>query len=111
MREIKVNFVLKNGSVETIEVPIYNTLMEATKYYSKNGYIETIDAECGGSCACCTCHVIIDDEWIDKVGKQPEGSAEQALLDYEVLSKDNSRLSCQVILDESIDGLTVHIPK
>ena len=58
-----------------------------------------------------TARALIDDEWIDKVGKQPEGSAEQALLDYEVLSKDNSRLSCQVILDESMDGLTVHIPK
>jgi 2Fe-2S ferredoxin len=110
MKEIKVNFVLTDGTIETIEVPTYNTLMEATKYYSKNGYIETIDAECGGACACATCHVIVDDKWIDKVGKQPEGSAEQALLDYEHKANDNSRLSCQIILDESMDGLTVHIP-
>ena len=111
MKEIKVNFVLTDGTIETIQVPIYNTLMEATKYYSKKGYIETIDAECGGACACATCHVIIDDKWIDKVGKQPEGSSEQALLDYEHKANDNSRLSCQIILDETLDGLTVHIPK
>ena len=85
--------------------------MEASKYYSQDSYIENIDAECGGACACATCHVIVDDKWIDKVGKPKGDSAEQELLDYEPKASENSRLSCQITLDEKLDGLIVHIPK
>tara|TARA_A100001011_G_scaffold192811_1_gene201405 strand:+ start:147 stop:482 length:336 start_codon:yes stop_codon:yes gene_type:complete len=111
MKNIKVHFKTTDGKIETVEVPEFNTLMEASKYYSKDGYIEDIDADCGGSCSCATCHVIVDDKWIDKVGKADDVSAEQDLLDYEPKAKPNSRLSCQITLDKELDGLIVHIPK
>lgn len=110
MKNIKVHFKTTDGKIETVECPEYNTLMEASKYYSQAGYIENIDAECGGACACATCHVIVDEKWIDKVGKPKGDSAEQELLDYEPLAKDNSRLSCQIFLEKKHDGLTVKIP-
>ena len=105
---ITVYFV-RNGSKIRVEVPENTTLMEAAKFYSKVP-IEEIPATCGGSCACCTCHVIVDDKWIDKVGKMKETSAEQELLDYEHKATENSRLACQIDLNEKLDGLIVHIP-
>ena len=111
MKNIKVHFKTRNGQVETGEAPEFNTLMEASRYYSKNGYIDSIDADCGGACSCATCHVWIDEKWVDKVGKPKGDSAEQELLDYDPLMKENSGLSCQITLDEKLDGLIVHIPK
>jgi len=111
MKNIKVHFKTTNGEIETVECPEYNTVMEASKYYSEASYIENIDAECGGACACATCHVIVDEKWIDKVGKPKGDSAEQELLDYEPKATENSRLSCQITLDNKLDGLIVHIPK
>ena len=106
MKSIKVTFYYDNDSKsETVEVPIHHSLMEASKYYSKDNYIPGIDADCGGSCACCTCHVIVDDKWINKVGKMKESSAEQELLDYEHKATKNSRLACQIDLTEKLDGL------
>ncbi len=111
MKQVKVHFKTTDGEIETVECPEFNTVMEASKYYSRASYIENIDAECGGACACATCHVIVDDKWIDKVGKPKGDSAEQELLDYEPKATENSRLSCQITLEKKLDGLIVHIPK
>ena len=108
---VKVHFVKRDDSIETVEAPEYATVMEAARYYSKDNYIETIDAECQGSCACATCHVIVDEKWAKKVGKPKSTSPEQDLLDYEPLANENSRLSCQITLTKKLDGLIVHIPK
>lgn len=111
MKNIKVHFKTTDGNTETVECPEFNTVMEASRYFSKNGYVESIDADYGGACSCATCHVIVDENWIDKLGKPDETSAEQELLDYEPKATKNSRLSCQIVLDEKLDGLIVHIPK
>jgi len=111
MKNIKVTFYWDDDKQhETVEVPIHHSLMEASKYYSRDNYIQGIEADCGGSCACCTCHVIVDDKWINKVGKMKESSAEQELLDYEHKATKNSRLACQIDLTEKLDGLIVRIP-
>lgn len=62
-----------------------------------------IKAECGGACACATCHVYVDEEWIDKIPFMRED--EEEMLDEAFDVQDNSRLSCQIIMDESLDGL------
>ena len=109
---IEVTFIQKDtGEKETIQVPENTTLMEASRFYSKNKYVSGIEGDCGGNCSCATCHVWVDDKWADKVGKPDDNSAEQELLDYDPLMKENSRLSCQITLDEKLDGLIVHIPK
>lgn len=64
-----------------------------------------IKAECGGACACGTCHVYVDEEWMDKLYPPRADETEQMDAVFEV--RDNSRLSCQIILDEKLDGLKV----
>lgn len=64
-----------------------------------------IKAECGGACACATCHIYVDEEWMDKIPEIRE--EEEEMLDEAFDLKDNSRLSCQLIMDEGLDGLKV----
>ena len=68
-----------------------------------------IEAECGGACACATCHVYVDDAWTDKVGK-PE-VMEEDMLDFAFEPKPVSRLSCQIKMTDEFDGLVVHVPE
>ena len=64
-----------------------------------------IKAECGGSCACATCHVYVDEDWVDKLAEM--GDEEEDMLDSAFEVEDNSRLSCQLIMSEELDGLKV----
>jgi len=74
----------------------------------KNG-VPGIDADCGGSCSCATCHVYIKEEWLDKVGQA--SPTEEAMLSLSSDRKDNSRLSCQIPVTEALDGLVVTTPE
>lgn len=67
-----------------------------------------IDAECGGSLSCATCHVYVDDAWTEKVG--PPGETERVMLQFTSDQKSNSRLACQIRYCQDLDGLTLHIP-
>lgn len=64
-----------------------------------------IRAECGGACACATCHVYVDEGWVDQI--PPKREEEEEMLDEAFDLRDSSRLSCQIIMDESLDGLRV----
>jgi len=68
-----------------------------------------IEAECGGACACATCHVYIDTEWAERVG--PPNDIEKDMLDFAYDVQENSRLSCQIKLTDVLDGLVVRIPE
>lgn len=81
------------------------TLMEAALEHNVAGII----AECGGACSCATCHVYIDEHWYDRVGAP--NPMEDDMLDFAFDRRENSRLSCQIVLDESLDGLIVYIPE
>ena len=81
------------------------TLMEAALENDVPGII----AECGGACSCATCHVYIDDKWQNRVGAP--NIMEDDMLDFAYDRRENSRLSCQIVLDESLDGLVVYIPE
>ena len=110
MKQIKVHFKTRNGETETVECPEYNTVMEASKYYSRASYIESIDAECGGACACATCHVLIDRNWIHIIGQPNLDSAETDLIEYEKgYDRMQSRLACQIQLEKKHDGLVAHL--
>jgi len=65
--------------------------------------------ECGGNCACGTCHVVIDNAWIDRIGRVVPGSVEDATLDFSSNREPNSRLSCQIALQPELDGLIVTV--
>ena len=104
-------YFVRNGSKIRVEVPDneQSTLMEAAKWHSTVP-IPEIPADCGGSCACCTCHVHIDERWLDKVGKIDYNTPEIELLEYEKgFIEGKSRLSCQINLTPELDGLIVHL--
>tara|TARA_B100000073_G_scaffold319031_1_gene297616 strand:- start:259 stop:597 length:339 start_codon:yes stop_codon:yes gene_type:complete len=105
---ITVYFV-RNGSKIPVEVETGASLMEAAKFYSKVD-IPEIPADCGGACACATCHVHIDQRWLAKHGKTSDNTPEIELLEYEKGFKDGeSRLACQITLTKEDDGLIVHL--
>jgi 2Fe-2S ferredoxin len=68
-----------------------------------------IEAECGGACACATCHVYVDSEWTEKVGKANEMEAD--MLDFAFDVRDESRLSCQIKVTDALDGLVLRVPE
>jgi 2Fe-2S ferredoxin len=105
---ITVYFV-RNGLKIRVDVPIGMTLMEAAKKYSVIE-IREITADCGGSCACGTCHVIIDERWIDKLLPMNENYAELDILEFnKQYKKGLSRLACQIQLTKEHDGLIAHL--
>lgn len=101
----KINFKDKDGTSRTIEAPLGWTVMEAAV---KND-VPGIEAECGGACACATCHVYVDDAWMDEVGGAEP--MEQDMLDFASDLRPNSRLSCQIKITPELDGLTVTTPE
>ncbi len=94
-----------NGDTRTVTARTGLTLMEAAIREA----VEGIDAECGGACACATCHVYVADEWIDVLG--PANAIEEEMLESVADRRRGSRLSCQIKLHDLLDGLTVDIPE
>lgn len=99
-----INYVDANGNQFEADVEVGSNVMQG----AVDNMIDGILAECGGACACATCHCYVDDAWKDKVPAVE--SAEQDLLEAVVEPKDNSRLSCQLVVTEEMDGLVVHLP-
>jgi len=106
---ITVYFV-RDGSKIRVDVPVNTTLMEAAK--QSDVPIHEIPADCGGSCACCTCHIHLTDKWIDKLGKIDYNGLETSLMEYEKNYVEGvSRLACQIKLQPEHDGLIVNLLK
>lgn len=102
-----VTYIEFNGERHTVDVPAGNTLMQGAFDNSVPG----IDADCGGECACATCHVYVESQWQEAVGPIPPGSDEEAMLSFAAVTQPNSRLSCQVEITEALDGLVVSMPE
>ncbi len=100
----KITYISGEEESQTIEVSNGLTVMEG----AVQNNIPGIDADCGGGMACATCHVYVQDEWFDKLPKKEDG--EEDMLDMAFEPKKNSRLSCQLIITDELDGLTVSIP-
>lgn len=100
---IDIEFVQADGTRERVFSREGYTLMEAAVRHGIAGIL----AECGGACACATCHVVVDPEWEETVG--PPNSMEEQLLEL-VDREPTSRLACQVKLRAKLDGLVVHVP-
>ena len=100
----KITYITQDNQNYTIEVQNGLSVMEG----AVQNDIPGIDADCGGGMACATCHVYVNDEWFDKVPEKEDG--EEDMLDMAFEPKKNSRLSCQIIVSDELDGLTVNIP-
>jgi ferredoxin, 2Fe-2S len=101
----KLTFVAFDGTRFDVEAVNGSTVMENA---IKNA-VPGIDAECGGACACATCHVYVDDAFADVVGK-PQ-AMEEDMLDFAFDVRPTSRLSCQIKVSDAIEGLVVSIPE
>jgi 2Fe-2S ferredoxin len=101
---VKITFIQPDGTRQTVDAEPGLTVMEAAKKHLVPG----IEAECGGACACATCHVYVDEAWRGKVGKP--SPMEEDMLDFAFDVREQSRLSCQIKVTEILDGLVVSVP-
>ena len=101
----KVTYIDYKGNSKTIEVDNGLTVMEGAVQNDISG----IDADCGGSMACATCHVYVEDKWLDKIPVPEDGEID--MIDMAFEPKKNSRLSCQITLVDELDGLVVTTPE
>jgi len=100
-----IKYIEHNGKEHSAEVQNGLTVMEG----AIQNDIPGIDADCGGGMSCATCHVYVKDDWYEKLPKKEMG--EDDMLDQAYEPKSNSRLSCQIIVSDELDGLTVHMPE
>jgi 2Fe-2S ferredoxin len=101
---VKLTFIDAGGTARTVDAEAGSTVMENAIRNDVPG----IEAECGGACACATCHVYVDDEWRSVTGEpQP---MEEDMLDFAFDVRPSSRLSCQIRVREELDGLVVRTP-
>ena len=100
----KITYKDASGAARTVEAQDGSTVMETAIRNAVPG----IEAECGGACACATCHVYVDEAWFDRLPKRsPE---EEDMLDFAFEAKPTSRLSCQIKVEPALDGLVVRTP-
>lgn len=101
----KIRYIEHNGKEHEIEVPEGWSVMEG----AVKNLIPGIDADCGGACACATCHVYVDEAWLSKLSSKED--MEETMLDFAQDLAPNSRLSCQIKVTKELDGFTVRMPK
>ena len=101
----KITYIEQSGKKRTVEVENGLTIMEG----AIQNNIPGIDADCGGAMACATCHVYVKEDWLNKINSKSEG--EDDMLDQAFEPKSNSRLSCQLVVSDQLDGLIVNLPE
>jgi len=100
----RITYIEHNGKEHVVEVATGLSVMEG----AVKNMIPGIDADCGGACACATCHVYVDEAFFDKTGEKD--AMEESMLDFAEDVKENSRLSCQIEVNDDLDGLIVRLP-
>ena len=101
----KITYIEHNGTEHAIDVKNGLSVMEGAV---KNN-IPGIDADCGGACACATCHVYVQGDWLEKTGSR--SAMEESMLDFAEGVEANTRLSCQIKVSDALDGLRVTMPE
>lgn len=101
----QVTYIEFNGTEHTVDGAGGDSVMET----AVKNEVPGIDADCGGGCACATCHVYVDESWLAQMGER--SPMEVSMLNLAEGVADNSRLSCQISLNESLDGLVVRLPE
>jgi 2Fe-2S ferredoxin len=99
----RITYLNDDGGRQDLEIDIGSTVMEG----AVDNNVPGIVAECGGACACATCHAYIDDAWLERL--PPMSEMEDAMLDSALERRPNSRLSCQLEVTAELDGLIVHV--
>ena len=102
---VKIIFADHSGTEREVDANVGESVMEA----AVRNNIPGIDADCGGACACATCHVYVDPEFLPKTGEQE--AMEQSMLDFADSVQENSRLSCQISVSAELEGMKVTTPE
>ncbi|WP_374348670.1 2Fe-2S iron-sulfur cluster-binding protein [Phenylobacterium sp.] len=100
----KITYIENDGTEHHVDVPAGVSVMDGAKRFTIPG----IEGDCGGACACATCHVYVEQDWYNRLPAPEE--IEQAMLDFAFDVQPNSRLSCQIKVDDTVDGLVVRNP-
>ncbi len=101
----RITFVQPDGSLKTVEAVAGRTAMEAARDHGVQGIL----AECGGECSCSTCHCYVDAGWL---GRLPSRNDDEAnLIEFAWQPRPESRLACQLLVTEALDGLVLHVPE
>ena len=100
----KITFIDADGTSREVDTKTGSSIMEA----AVQNMIPGIDADCGGACACATCHVYVAADWLPKL--KAKDDMEDSMLDFAEEVQDNSRLSCQILMNDDLDGITVTTP-
>ncbi len=101
----KITFIAHDGASQEVDAETGSTVMEA----AIRNLVPGIEADCGGACACATCHVYVDEAWADKTGEP--SPMEEDMLDFAFDVQPTSRLSCQIKISDALDGLIVRTPE
>ena len=102
---VAITYIEHDGTAHTVDAEEGKSLM----LNAVDNGVPGIDADCGGACACATCHVFVPDEWREKTGER--NPMEESMLQLAEGVEDNSRLSCQIDVEREMDGLVVHMPE
>lgn len=100
----QIIFISHDEREQEVDAAAGVTVMQA----AVENYVDGIVAECGGNCSCATCHCYVDEHWLAKLPAPEPGEAQ--MIDYAIEPRDNSRLSCQLVITEELDGLVVRLP-
>ena len=103
----KVTYIEHSGREHTVDVPLGLSVMRG----AVDNNIPGIDADCGGECACATCHVYVQEPWLAVTGLPEAGSQEASMLSFAAVAQPDSRLSCQIKMTDALDGLVVRLPE
>ena len=101
----RITYIEHNGTEHTVDVAVGLTVMEG----AVNNNIPGIDADCGGACACSTCHAYVNPDWVEKLPARED--MEEDMLDFAYEPNERSRLTCQIQVTPEIDGLVVRMPE
>lgn len=102
---VKVTYIEHGGKQHVLDLQPGVTVMQGAVSHDVRGIL----ADCAGSCSCATCHVYVDPDWIDRVGEKSQ--PEELLIEEVCDPQPNSRLSCQILVTEDLDGLVVRLPE
>jgi len=101
----KITYVEANGTEHVVDLPVGISLMQG----ALNNLVPGIEGDCGGLCACATCHVYVPSEWAARCGEPDE--LETNILDFAFDVRPESRLACQIQVSDALDGLVVELPE
>jgi len=101
----KITYIEHSGAEHTVDVPVGLTVMEG----AVNNNVPGIDADCGGACACSTCHAYVNPDWVEKLPARED--MEVDMLDFAYEPNERSRLTCQVKVTPEMDGLVLQLPE